>query len=124
MLSLRRLIIDHNIPRPLLRLITGFDIRTTKDEGWHTLRNGELLAAAEQAGFDVMLTADKRIRTQQNLSRLRLALVVISSPLWPEVQPHVPAVQAALDGAGPGSYTPVQFPRSMLRRRPWVPPGP
>jgi hypothetical protein len=35
--------------------------------GWDRLTNGELLAAAESAGFDAMITADRNIRRQQNL---------------------------------------------------------
>jgi hypothetical protein len=44
------------------------------------------LAAAEQAGFDVFITADKNIRHQQNLSGRRIALVVLSTPQWPVVK--------------------------------------
>ncbi len=38
--------------------------------------HGDLLSAAEQAGFDIMLAADRRIRYQQNLAGRRLALIV------------------------------------------------
>jgi hypothetical protein len=96
----------------------GHTVRTTEDEGWSGLENGDLLSAAEQAGFAIMLTADRRIRYQQNLAGRRLALVVLSSPAWPVVQQHIPDIRAAVDAATPGSYHEVDLPRVPLRRRP------
>ena len=64
-----------------------------------------------------MLTADRRIRYQQNLSGRRLALIVLSSPAWPVVKDHIPTIKAAVDAATPGSYQDVDLPRPALRRR-------
>ena len=44
------------------------EIIEARERGWATLKNGELLSAAEQAGFDIVVTADKNIRYQQNLT--------------------------------------------------------
>jgi hypothetical protein len=112
------LLFDRNCPNPLIRGLTGFTIRTTQVQGWNTLTNGALLRAAERAGFDIMLSADRNLRHQQNLQGRRLALVVMSSPAWPLVQPHIALVQAALDAATAGSYQEVVFPRPALRRKP------
>ena len=49
----------------------------TYQEGWDKLRNGELLAAAEAAGFGLFLTTDKNIRCQQNLAGRKIAVVVL-----------------------------------------------
>ena len=46
-----------------------------RDLGWRNLKNGELLASAAAAGFDAMLTIDKNIRYQQNLTRLPIGIV-------------------------------------------------
>ena len=48
--------------------------------GWDRLSKGELLTAAEQAGFDLLLTTDKNIRYQQNLTGRKIALVVLGTP--------------------------------------------
>ena len=98
--------------------MVGHTVRTTEDEGWSDLSNGDLLLAAERAGFEVMLTADQRIRYQQNLTGRRLALVVLSSPAWPVVKECIPGIRAAVDAATPGSYHEVHLPRPVLRRRP------
>jgi hypothetical protein len=54
-------------------------VQTTAQRGWDKLKNGELLKAAEDAGFDVLLTPDKNIRYQQNLAIRRVALVVLGN---------------------------------------------
>ena len=119
--TVRRCLLDRNMPRPLAKLLTGLQVSTTDDHGWSTLSNGKLLAAAESEGIDIMLTADQRIRTQQNLSDRQLSLVVISNPAWPVVRENVPQIQAALDAATPGSYQEVDLPRPPLVRRLYQP---
>ena len=74
---------DHSTPAPLSSWLIGHSITEAQDRGWDTLSNGDLLAEAERAGFDVLLTADKNMRYQQNLTGRRIALVVLSTPQWP-----------------------------------------
>ena len=119
-----RLLFDRNIPDPLARYLTNFAIRRTEDEGWNTLKNGELLDAAERAGFFAVLSADQNLRYQQNLVGRRLALVVLSTPKWTELRDQIPAIQAGLDGLRSGDYVELTFPRPPLRRRAWKPPKP
>lgn len=79
--------------------------------GWDTLSNGELLNAAEAAGFDLLLTTDRRIRYQQNLNVRRVALVVLTgSTKWSLVQHHTDRIAAAVASATPGSYVEVEIP--------------
>lgn len=110
-------LLDKNIPWGIRRHLAGCTVRTTEDEGWSGLSNGDLLSAAERAGFDIMLTADRRIRYQQNLAGRRLALIVLSSPAWPVVKDHIPAIKAAIGAATLGSYQEIDLPRPVLRRR-------
>jgi hypothetical protein len=69
-----------------------------------------LVDRAEEAGFDLLLTGDKNIRYQQNLEGRRIALVVLSTPLWPVVKMHVDEIVAAVTAAIPGSYFEVEIP--------------
>lgn len=78
--------------------------------GIATMANGDLLAAAERAGLDVLLTADKNMRYRQNLTGRRIALVVLSTPQWPRVRLHMDRIAAAVNAATPGSYTEVEIP--------------
>ncbi|HEY7338528.1 MAG TPA: hypothetical protein VH639_26815 [Bryobacteraceae bacterium] len=74
-----RILLDHSTPAPLRYWLLGHNVETAYERGWAELTNGELLRAAEDDGFDAMITADKRIRYQQNLAGRRLALVVLET---------------------------------------------
>ena len=80
--------------------------------GWDRLSNGELLTAAEQAGFELLLTTDKNIRYQQNLACRKIAIVVLGTSQWPVLRLHVQRVAAAVNTVTPGSYTEVDIPSS------------
>jgi 3'-phosphoadenosine 5'-phosphosulfate (PAPS) 3'-phosphatase len=77
---------------------------------WDQLANGELIAVAEQAGFEVMVTADKNIRYQQNLEARKIALVVLEHSQWPMVKLVAQNIVAAINAAQPGSYVEVDVP--------------
>jgi hypothetical protein len=84
---------------------------------WHPqLENGELLTAAESAGFDVFVLGSN-IRYQQNLTGRKLALVVLGSKIRPAVCNHEAAIAGAVDGAGTGSYQFIEMPLAPKRRR-------
>jgi hypothetical protein len=57
--------------------LRGHDITRADELGWQGLENGDLLDAAEQAGFDLLLTCDQNIRYQQNFTGRKLALLVL-----------------------------------------------
>ena len=106
-----RVLFDQATPLPIRPHLQGHEVRTAAQEGWGTLTNGELLAAAEAAGFDVLLTTDKNIRYQQDLSARKIAIVVLCQQQWPRLRPHVLLVVEAVNRATAGSYMEVDFPR-------------
>jgi hypothetical protein len=69
-----------------------------------------LLNAAENAGFELLLTADKRMRYQQNFRSRKIAIIVLRNAQWPMVRLHVEKVVAAVNAAAPGSYVEVEIP--------------
>jgi len=80
------------------------------EQGWDRLTNGELIEAAEAAGFELLLTTDKNMRYQQNLKGRKLAFVVIGNQQWPTLRRYVERVVAAVNAATPGSYAEVDIP--------------
>ena len=66
------ILLDQNLAEDLRDLLPGRDVRHAIEMGWDRPENGALLTAAEAAGFEVMMTADKRIRYQQNLVGRRI----------------------------------------------------
>jgi hypothetical protein len=105
-----RVLFDQGTPKPLRRSLQRHTIETAYERGWSTLENGELIAQAEEAGFDVLLTTDRQLRYQQNLSKRRLAIVVLSTTQLPRVRSAIPLIQAALDQTTAGSYLEVEIP--------------
>ena len=102
---------DHGTPKGLIRPLLGHTVHTAQAKGWDTLSNGALLKAAEGAGVDVLLTTDRRIRYQQNLSARRIAVVVLTGTTkWSRVQQHTDRIAAAVAAATPGSYAEVEIP--------------
>ena len=83
------ILFDNGTPAPLRHALHGHEVVEAIERGWDRLVNGELIAAAEEAGFDVLLTTDKNMRYQQNLSGRRIAFVVIGNQQWPILRRHV-----------------------------------
>ena len=105
-----RILFDHGTPAPLRSFLTGHTVWEAKAQGWDTYKNGDLLVAAVAAGFDVLVTTDKNMRYQQNLSERAIAIVVLGNAQWPVLRLHVAHVVAAVDAATPGSFTEVDIP--------------
>jgi hypothetical protein len=97
-------LIDENLPHRLRTLIPGHDVRTVDFQGWKSLSNGALLRAAEDAGFDVLVTADQGIRYQQNLKERRIAIVVLSTPELDIVVARVAEILSAINSKTPGAF--------------------
>ena len=83
---------------------------TARERGWAELSNGNLLDRAEQEGYEIMITADQSMRHQQNLGRRGLAVIVLLSNRWPDVQPRIEDIRAALDGIQPGEVREIPIP--------------
>jgi len=68
---------DHGTPSGIAASLSGHDVVEARERGWDRISNGQLLSVAEDAGFDLLLTTDKGIRYQQNLTGRKIALVVL-----------------------------------------------
>ena len=102
-----RVLFDQGTPAPLRRLLERHQVETAYERGWSSLENGELISAAESAGFEVFVTTDRNLKYQQNLASRKLAIVVLLSTSWPRIQVASASVVAAVNGAAAGSYTEV-----------------
>jgi len=104
------ILFDQGTPVPIRRFLTGHKVETTAQRGWDTLKNGDLLKAAQDAGFEVLVTPDKNIRYQQDLKAFAIAIVVLGNPQWPALRKHLDRVVAAVASAKPGEYIEVEIP--------------
>jgi len=101
---------DNSTPRGLARFLPGHSVEEARSRGWGELSNGELIAAAEQSGFEMIVTTDKNIRYQQNLTGRKIALVVLEHSQWPMVKLVADKIVAAVNAATPGSYVEAPIP--------------
>lgn len=96
-----RILFDQGTPVPLKEHLPGHSVRTAYELGWSTLRNGELLARAEEQ-FDVLVTTDRNLRFQQNLAERKLAVVVLPTTSWPRLLTVAAGIAAFLVTVPPG----------------------
>ena len=73
-----KVLVDESLPVALAAEIKDHDVSTVRAQRWLGLRNGVLLRAAVDAGFEVIVTADKALQYQQNLERIGIGVVLIS----------------------------------------------
>ena len=105
-----KILFDNGTPKPIARSLAGHEISYARQIGWHELENGELIERAEEAGYEVLLSSDKNIRYQQNLSNRKIAIVVLGQQQWPLVKLHLDKIAAAVNACTPGSYSEVEIP--------------
>jgi hypothetical protein len=92
-----KILFDANTPDPLARFFRGHEVMRADELGWQGLENGALFDAAEQAGFDILLTCDQNVRYQQNLTGRTLTLVILSSNHWPTLRRIAARIATAVD---------------------------
>lgn len=105
-----RVLFDQGTPAPLRFVLPDHTVETAYERGWATLRNGELLEAAEAAGFDVMVTTDMNLQYQQNLTERSIAVVVLSTTSWPRIRAAAAEVVRALAEATSRRFVEVRIP--------------
>lgn len=105
-----KIILDESTPQKLRLLIESrHTVATTGFQGWSGLKNGALLLAAEEAGFDLFITADQELGYQQNLADRKIAVLVLSTNNWTVIKERISDITAAIEGAAPGSFAFVQI---------------
>jgi predicted nuclease of predicted toxin-antitoxin system len=99
-----RLLIDECVDERLRNSFPGHDCQTARYAKLAGLKNGELLSAAEAAGFDVLVTVDQSIPDQQNLASRKIALLILSAPTnrLRDLRRLIPAALPVLDAIRPG----------------------
>jgi len=93
-----KLLLDENLPHQFRHELPGHDCYTVAFMGWAGLENGALLARAAAAGFDALLTKDTKLRYEQNLIDLPMAIVVRRAATndMDDLRPLIPALLQTL----------------------------
>ncbi|HEX7859224.1 MAG TPA: hypothetical protein VF773_02735 [Verrucomicrobiae bacterium] len=94
---------DEFAPAPIQRTVRSLQISIVEDAGFKGLSNGDLIKAAEGI-YDVLVTADKNLRYQQNLAGRRIAIVELPNNSWPRLKGMMQVFEATILRAKPGDY--------------------
>lgn len=105
-----RILFDQGTPVPLRKFLEKHQVSTAYELGWSQLTNGDLLNAAEQEAFDVFITTDKNLQYQQNLTTRKIAIIVLSSTSWPQIQKVLDLTIHTIDKSAPNSYVEILIP--------------
>jgi hypothetical protein len=99
-----RVVFDEDVPRQLRRDLPQFNIRTVQEQGWSSLKNGDLLRTAS-VEFDVLLTADRNLQYQQNIPKFDIGLVVLAlrDSRLPSLQSKLNEIESAIVAVKPGT---------------------
>jgi len=104
-----KILFDQGTPVPLRRHLHPHDVDTADERQWSTLQNGDLLSAAENDGYHVLITTDQNLRYQQNLSEREIAILVLCTTSWPRIRESVAEVVTALNSLPDSGYSELRF---------------
>jgi len=98
-----RILLDENLPVDLAPELAGHEVATVTRLGWHGIKNSDLLRRA-QGHFEVLITMDRNLESQQNIARFELAILVLWAPSnrMVHLRPLVPAILTTLKTVRPG----------------------
>jgi len=104
-----KILFDQGTPAPLRHHLDPHDVSTAYEMNWGKLENGELLSAAEDAGFELMISTDTNLRYQQNLSQRNIAIVILKTTSWPRIRSDVASVINVVDAIKAKDYVEIEI---------------
>ena len=105
-----KILFDQGVPVPLRAYLNNHSVTTAYERGWSTLRNGDLLSAAETEGFEIFVTTDQNLRYEQNISQRSIAVLILSTTNWPRIKAVAENVAIAIESASSEKFNFVEVP--------------
>jgi predicted nuclease of predicted toxin-antitoxin system len=109
-----KVLIDECLPAALKKNLTSFghQCQTVREAGFGAKKNGELLTLAERH-WDVLLTSDRNIKYQQNMTGRTVAVLILCAKTnrMKDLLPLMPACAEALLSVQPGVVIEVVVPK-------------
>jgi hypothetical protein len=98
-----KVLLDEMLPAGVAYLLPNHEVTTVQQAGFKGLANGVLLRQAALSGFEVLLTADRNLPAQQNITVSAIAVVLVRGSRISEVAGQAAEIEAAVAGARPGT---------------------
>jgi hypothetical protein len=99
-----KILLDECVPLQVCHALSEHEVVTVQGIGWSGLSNGDLLDAAEKAGFEILVVADKNLQYQQNLSLRNIAILELWTNHRPTLEKRFPEIHAAVERIKSGDY--------------------
>ena len=105
-----KILLDECLPLDFRHSFASHDAHTAQWVGLKGKKNGELLQAAEVAGYNVLLTVDQGIPRQHDSAGRKLSIILVRSRTnqIEELLPLVDAIEQALGTIQPGQTVEIQ----------------
>jgi hypothetical protein len=71
-----KILLDECVDRRFAHDLASHEVTTVQKRGWSGIKNGELLTLAEKE-FDGFVTVDRKLATQQDLTKLKMVVVLL-----------------------------------------------
>ena len=112
-----RILLDENIPVQLRAVFRGHVVKSVNDSDvrWNNIKNGRLLTEME-GRFDLLITADRNMFAQQNLSRRNICILVLPANRRNDVLALSEWIVKVVDGMSVGAYVVLEK-TGVTRRR-------
>lgn len=113
-----RVLLDECLPRRLAHELTGHVVSTAPKEGFAGLKNGKLLVAAQE-NWDVLLTTDAKIPSEQVLARFKIGILIVRvvNNDFATLTPWIPEILRTLPFVKPGMAVTIGDPKLLRRAR-------
>lgn len=104
-----RLLLDECLARNLKHDLVGHEAMTVVEAGYGGMKNGALLRAAS-GKFDVLITVDRNLPFQQNISSLLVSVLILKAQgiTYTDLKPLVPEILKALPSIQPGQFVEIE----------------
>lgn len=103
-----KIILDENLPRALKRYLSAYEVTTVQEQGWAGVRNGELIARIDGV-YDVLLTSDKNLKYQQNLTGRSIAIIELPTNRLKLLETLTDTILAEVESVSPRMYVQVSL---------------
>ncbi|PRY33964.1 hypothetical protein CLV58_119114 [Spirosoma oryzae] len=102
-----RLLLDENVPRKLKQDVPGHYVCTVRELQQHGNEDQTILQFLVDFNFDALITCDKNLRFQQNLSRYPTPIIVLDTHTnaYPVLRAVIPQLLAVLEAPLPAGAT-------------------
>jgi len=104
-----KILLDEGVPKIIQKRLSNLSISNVEEMGWRGIKNGELLDLMS-GQFQILVTTDKNLSSQQNLKKRQISAVVLPTNDIPSVIELLPQIEQALTTIDAGEFQELKMP--------------